>query len=1005
MASGGARPGMTMYTPLAMPSWVTRSVVGAALALAYFATAHIGLGLARAADQVTTVWPPTGIALAALLLYGTRYWPAIWLGAFVFNVATVPTIWAAAGIAIGNTLEPLAAAWALSRIAGFHAGLRRIRDVITFILVGGATTVISSSLGVATLCAEGTQPWANYWPLWLDWTLGDLLGVLVVAPAVLSVARVPSRWRVRPFVETAFLILLAIIVTEVVFGEVLTSQVSAHPLEFVVFPLVIVAAVRLGQPATSLVILATSALTIGNTILGQGPFATAPLREGLVLVQVFIGMLASSGLLLAAAIIEQRVAEGRRATAQAVGQVLAASTSITDAAPPLLKTICDHVGCQVGALWTLDSDRRELRCFHVWTEKEDAAAAFTEMTRNSRFSPGVGLPGQVLTGGEAMHIADTLMDESFPRAGVARAAGLRGGFALPIRLGDDILGVVEFYHRTEIEADADLLASLSTVGGQIGQFIARTRVEQEMRDSEARSRAILESAQDAIITMDHRGTVTEFNAAAERMFGHLRADVLGREMADLLIPGNLRDEHRQGLQRYLSTGKGPFINRRIQTIALRADGTEFPAEVSITTVTTSGPPMFTGFVRDVTERVRADRERRELLDSEQAARREAEEANRAKDQFLATLSHELRTPLTAIAGWTRMLLDGTLDESKTRRALQTIDRNAQLQVQLVADLLDVSRIITGRLRLDVRPVGLGSIIAASLDAIRPAADAKQITLRSVLQPSALMTLGDPMRLQQIVWNLLSNAVKFTPQGGRVQVDLRDEGERVCIRVEDSGPGIPADFLPFVFDRFRQADGSSTRRHGGLGLGLAIVRHLVELHGGTVRVDGGGNGTGAVFSIELPRTKDPGGHTPEPLNNPATDPIPAGQARPLVGCRVLVVDDEPDTLELVTAMLSEAGAEILTATSVSEALHTLRSLWPDVLLADLGLPGEDGYRLIHQVRALEVERAARLPAAALTAYGREEDRKRALQEGFDLHLAKPAEPSRVVQTVVTLWKRD
>jgi PAS domain S-box-containing protein len=984
-----------------MPGRATRIGVGAALALAYFVTAHFGFRMAVVAEQVTMVWPPTGIAVAALLVYGSRFWPAIWIAAFAANAATAAPIWTAAGIATGNTLEAVTVAWTVSCLAGFDPGLRRTRDVVAFFLAAGVATMISATIGVMMLCAGGVQPWSSYWTLWFDWALGDALGALVVAPAILTVVHSPVRLHGRQLLETGFLILLAVVITEVIFGEVLASVISAHPLEFVVFPLVITAAVRVGQPATSLVVLTTSALTIWNTTVGNGPFAAETVHESLVLLQVFMGILASSGLLLAAAISERRVAEGRRAAAQEVGQVLAMSNTLEEAAPHLLKAVCANVGCQVGALWTLDNDLQKLRCLNVWTA-EDNGSPFTAMTMDLALSPGVGLPGRVWADREPAWIDDVVVDANFPRAQTARATGLHGAFAVPIRLGDDVLGVVEFFRRTVAPPDADLLATMATVGGQIGQFIARTRVEQAMRESEARSRAILESALDAIITMDHRGAITEFNGAAERMFGYLRADVVGRELAGLLIPASLQEEHRRGLARYLSTGKGPFIDRRVEATAVRADGREFPAEISITKVPTGGPPAFTGFVRDVTERARADRERRQLLDGEHAARREAEEANRAKDEFLATLSHELRTPLTAIVGWTRMLLEGTLDETKTLRALQTIDRNAQAQVQLVADLLDVSRIITGRLRLDVRPVDLGSIIGASLDAIRPAADAKQITLRSTLAPSALMTVGDSTRLQQIVWNLLSNAVKFTPHGGWVQIDLSDHADRLRIRVEDSGPGIAADFLPYVFERFRQADGSPTRRYGGLGLGLAIVRHLVELHGGTVQVDGGGEGRGATFSVELPRAKDTGALAGT-LDVDEFSHQTAKDVRPLAACRVVVVDDHDDALELIAAVLGQAGANVRTARSVSETLRLLRAEWPDVLLADLGLPGEDGYGLIRQVRVLENEKEGRLPAAALTAYDREEDRERALHEGFDVHLAKPAEPSAIVETVAALWK--
>jgi PAS domain S-box-containing protein len=504
--------------------------------------------------------------------------------------------------------------------------------------------------------------------------------------------------------------------------------------------------------------------------------------------------------------------------------------------------------------------------------------------------------------------------------------------------------------------------------------------------------------------MDHQGTITDFNAAAERMFGYAARDAIGRDLADLMIPRELREPHRQGLRRYLSSGAGPFIDRRIETTGQHADGHEFPVEVAVTKMSPD-PPRFTGFVRDLTARAQAERDRELLLARELKARREAEAANRAKDEFLATLSHELRTPLNAIVGWTRMLLDGTLDEQSARKALHVIDRNAQLQTQLVADILDVSRIITGGLRLSLRPVDLGSVIGAALDAVRPAADAKRVRLYSRLAASVRIHEGDSERLQQVVWNLLANAVKFTPAGGSVEIDLLDGADGgVIIRVRDDGAGIDAAFLPHVFERFRQADGSVSRQHGGLGLGLAIVRHLVELHGGTVRADSAGPGLGSTFTVELPRAEQERDfERPAELLPAAVGPSRSDHAVSLDGCRALVVDDEEDARQLVATILRAAGADVRTASSVDEALRELDASPADVLLADLGMPGADGYALIREVRSRDARTGRHLPAAALTAYTGTHDRARALDAGFDRHLGKPASPDALLEAVVSLWQ--
>ncbi|MGE3511059.1 MAG: ATP-binding protein, partial [Vicinamibacterales bacterium] len=386
--------------------------------------------------------------------------------------------------------------------------------------------------------------------------------------------------------------------------------------------------------------------------------------------------------------------------------------------------------------------------------------------------------------------------------------------------------------------------------------------------------------------------------------------------------------------------------------------------------------------------------------------REAQDANRLKDEFLATLSHELRTPLNAILGWARILRSRPLDE-KADRAVQVIERNAEAQARLIEDVLDVSRIITGKLTLEVEPVHLPAVVMAALDSIRPGAHAKGIRLLEALEPSAMVS-GDRHRLQQVIWNLLSNAVKFTNSGGTVTVSLRDVGDTVEIAVSDTGVGIRREVLPFVFDRFRQADPSTTRSQGGLGLGLAIVRHLVELHGGSVRVRSV-VGQGTTFVVDLPARSLANGEPPAGQMVLGEGLLLGAPGQPLEGVRALVVDDHQDARELATAVLQPAGATVATAASVPEAMQTVASQPFDVLVADIGLPGEDGYDLIRQVRRRERDRAgesrARLVAVALTGYARAEDRQRALDAGFDRHVVKPAEPAALVMLLRELLDRE
>jgi signal transduction histidine kinase/CheY-like chemotaxis protein len=393
---------------------------------------------------------------------------------------------------------------------------------------------------------------------------------------------------------------------------------------------------------------------------------------------------------------------------------------------------------------------------------------------------------------------------------------------------------------------------------------------------------------------------------------------------------------------------------------------------------------------------------------EQRLRTDAERANRLKDEFLATVSHELRTPMTAILGWVRMLQSGNLDQNTAARAVATIERNAASQHQLIEDLLDVSRIITGKLRLDVRPVELAPVISASIDALSFAAKSKEILLQSVLDPGAGPVSGDPERLQQVVWNLISNAVKFTPKGGRVQVLLQRRDSNVEIVVSDTGVGINPKFLPYVFERFRQADGTTTRTHGGLGLGLAIVRHLVELHGGTAVADSAGEGHGSTFTVTLPLMvwREPPQFERWIYPTVSTEPtIPFDNPHWLDGIKVLVVDDEPDARDLLTTILTGCGAEVTAVGSTAEALREIVEMKPDILLSDIGMPEVDGYELIQKIRASEVGSTGKLGAIALTAYAKVEDRIRALSAGYQAHVSKPVDPMELVTVVGSFAGRD
>jgi PAS domain S-box-containing protein len=530
----------------------------------------------------------------------------------------------------------------------------------------------------------------------------------------------------------------------------------------------------------------------------------------------------------------------------------------------------------------------------------------------------------------------------------------------------------------------------------------RTSAEQAERDSQARLAGIIASATDAIITIDAEHRVTMFNAAAEVMFGCSAETVIGGTL-DRFIPERFRAKHRDHIRAFGATGISTrqMGGERVLA-ALRASGEEFPMEARISQIEVGGEKLYTVIIRDITLRKRAEAERDELLVRERAARAEAETANRAKDGFLAMISHELRTPLSPILAWSRMLRQGKVDEEKTRRALDVIERSARTQAQLIEDMLDVSRIISGKLRMQVRPVPIQPVIENAVETVRPAAEAKNVRLHVVLDTDVGPVLGDAERLQQVVWNLLSNAVKFTPKGGRVQVALERVNSHVEIAVADNGQGIRPETLPFIFERFRQGETGTTRTHGGLGLGLAIVKHILEAHGGTIHAESAGEGKGAVFTVKLPlavaRTADePERRHPTAVeaNGRVDDRYPS-----LQGVRVLVVDDEPHSNEVVSTLLSSCGAEIRVAVSAAQARELLGRWTADVLVSDIGMPGEDGYEFIAKLRA-QAGPVAQIPAVALTAYASRDDRIGLLSAGFQAHVPKPLDPLELVTVIANL----
>jgi PAS domain S-box-containing protein len=666
------------------------------LSLTYLAAAELGLSIASVHTNVSPVWPPTGIAIASLLLFGRRFWPAIFVGAFVANLLTEISAPAAFGIAAGNTLEAVLAAYLLNLTIGNRPSLDSVGRVLRFVLYAVLLSpVVSATIGNLSLCFGGHAKWSQFWHLWLTWWLGDGSGALVVAPLLLAWGRVSHQeWSSRKVIEGMLLLLSLLVTAMLIFGGWFPGSGKNYPLGHLALPFLIWAALRFDQRLLTTAIVVLSGVAVVGNVRGYGPFVHGGANESLLLLQAFIASTTLTAHLLFAIISERKRADEERLRLSA--EVRRHRQRVED--------IVAHVP---GVVW------------EAWGKPDEANQ------------------------------------------------------------------------------------QIDFVSGYVEKMLGYS--EQEWL-----------STPNFWLSHVHEGD-------------HERA---AREAAEIF-----------------ASGKGGTNRFRWMT----KDGREVWVEAqSVVVCDDKGEPVgMRGVTMDITPAVRAEEERAELLRRERSARSEAEEANRLKDEFLATVSHELRTPLNAIVGWSRLLRGGQLDETGRMHALEVIERNAWTQKQIIDDVLDVSRIITGKLRIGMRRIELSPLIEAAIEVVRPAAYAKEIQIETHMDSLGFYVNGDAERLQQVVWNLLSNAVKFTNPGGRVDVILAENNGQVEISVADTGPGIPPEFLPHVFERFSQADTTSTRSHGGLGLGLAIARHLVELHGGSVTAENRQDSSGAVLTIKLP----------------------------------------------------------------------------------------------------------------------------------------------------------
>jgi len=731
-------------------------------------------------------------------------------------------------------------------------------------------------------------------------------------------------------------------------------------------------------------------------------------------------------------ITERRKLERRLAAQFQVARILTESDSLATAAPDLLQAICESLGWEMGQLWDLDREAEVLRWLAAWCVPSLSAGTFADASRNRTFVRGVGLPGRIWATGTADWISDIEADTNFPSGPLATNAGLRSAFGFPITLGDGVSGVMEFFSRDSQPPDQVLLDMMSGIGNQIGQFVQRKRAEEErvrVFDREQRARQEVEAAIDRMARVQ---TVTEV-ALSHLSLDRLLAELLDRvrEAMDVdTVAIMLLEEHNDlvawaakgleldGIRVPLGAGfagrvaaqKSPMVIDDIDTADLHSPflrqkgvksllGVPLLVEGRVVGVIHVGRMVRRPFTDDDTRllelvafRVALAIDHARLFEEERTARREAEAASRAKDEFLTTISHELRTPLTPIIGWIHMIRNGILPEKETLHGLSVIEKNSHALKHLINDLLDMSAILSGKMRMEELPVPLESVVREAVETVRPFALTGDIDVQVEFHdwPDGIIR-GDRARLLQVFWNLLNNAIKFSSPGGSVLVAAEANDSEAVVTVRDTGQGITPDFLPFVFERFRQADGSKTRLHGGLGLGLALVKSLVEAHNGKVEAESGGAGQGSLFRVSLPLQRPEGA---QQFEKGDTD-------RPRTS-HLMIVEDDPDTLEMLRDTLEARGFRVTACESAAQTLEVAAANKVDLIISDIGMPEMDGFQMIRRLR--EISGYEDVPAIALSGYASQKDARTALAAGFNAHVSKPVDPAELVIIINGLLQR-
>jgi PAS domain S-box-containing protein len=936
------------------------------LAAIYFCAGKLGLSLAYIQPSVTACWPPSGIALAALLLWGNRLWPGVFLGAFLVNLTTPGSLATTLAIAGGNTLEALLGAWAIHRFANGARVFEQARNVFKFVLLGPVlSTAVSATFGVTSLTLGGFAQWNHYPAVWLTWWLGDAVGELVVAPLlVIWLTRPYPEWKLNRAVEVVGLLLTLVSITSLMF--LLSTPIGS---EYMIILPLLWAAFRFGQHGVVTSAFIIAGIALSGTLQGVGPFSHADPNDSLLHLQAFMGTVAIAALVLAAVTSEAIRAEQRLQVQEAVSRILAESFDLREAAYKIIQVLCSRAGWDLGAVWQVDRTGNEIACVELWQKPSIAAARFEAVTRELRFAPGTGLPGRVWRSGKPAWTTDMNSDDNFPRAAVAGEAGIHSAFGFPIKLGEITLGAIECFSREIREPDGNFLQMVGDIGGQLGQFVERKRSEDLRLESEKRLRAVVETAVDGILTIDEHGIINTVNPAAERIFGYHSAEMIGANVR-MLMPERSR------------TGEREIIGGRREMQGQRKDGTLFPIELTMSEMRLGNQPIFTGTVRDITGRKQADELLRQAKDQLTKANEELEtrvqertadleKANTAllrtfeerkrleeklrhaqKMESVGTLAggiaHDFNNILNIIRGYATLIGQQPLAGWQLKESLNVIDHEIERGASVVRQLLTVAR----QTDTHLVPTDVNEVVSTLTELIKTFP--KTIAVSLELEPQLPQVLADSAQFSRALLNLCVNARDAMPEGGQLTIkttiadaseaaDRRvDSGVAVCVAISDTGAGMSEDVRQRIFEPFFTTKGIGE----GTGLGLAIVYGIVKEHNGFIDVQSVA-GQGTTFKLYLPILES------EKISAIAVSPQPQnrGQERPQRGGTVLVVEDEVSLVRLLTTLLPQAGYQVLTAMDGEQAieLYHRHKAEIDIVLLDLGLPKITGLDVIPRLK--------------------------------------------------------